>query len=94
MSPIAPWHTKGFWESTARPKYSRLGVERSIPPRVTIRKAAPLMERIGVTRIGELTHLDRSGLPNFLAVRPEPGRHGISYYNGKGATRSQARAAP
>jgi ribosomal protein S12 methylthiotransferase accessory factor YcaO len=87
------WHTKSFWESAARPKYNRLGVERAISPRLTIRKAAPLMDRIGVTRIGEVTHLDRSRLPNFLAVRPEPGCHGISYYNGKGATRSQARAS-
>jgi ribosomal protein S12 methylthiotransferase accessory factor len=51
------------------------------------------MESIGVTRIGEVTHLDRPCLPNFLAVRPELGRHGISYYNGKGATRTQARAS-
>ena len=50
------------------------------------------MQRIGVTRIGELTHLDGCRVPNFVAVRPrEPGR-GISYYNGKGLSRSQARA--
>jgi len=91
--PKASSHTKEFWDSSRRPKYARLGVERSISPRSTIRTAAPLMERIGVTRVGEVTHLDRSGLPNFLAVRPEPGDHGISYYNGKGATRSQARAS-
>ncbi len=86
-------HTSEFWRSSRHAKYSRLGVERSISPRSTIRRAAPLMERIGVTRVGEVTYLDRSGLPNYLAVRPQPGDHGISYYNGKGATRAQARAS-
>jgi ribosomal protein S12 methylthiotransferase accessory factor len=51
------------------------------------------MGRIGVTRIGEVTHLDRPGLPNFVAVRPRDAEPGISYYNGKGATRRQARAS-
>ena len=56
-------------------------------------KAAPLMKRIGVWRVAEVTHLDRNGVPNFIAARPrDAGNSGISYYNGKGALRSQARA--
>jgi ribosomal protein S12 methylthiotransferase accessory factor len=92
-STTAPWHAEAFWKSSRLPKYSRLGVERSISPRLTIRNVAPLMDKIGVTRVGDLTHLDRSRLANFVAVRPQPGEHGISYYSGKGATRAQARAS-
>lgn len=80
------------WASTGRPKYSRLGVERVVPPRETLRRAEPMLGRIGVTRLAEVGRLDRPGLPNFVAVRPERAAEGISYYNGKGVTRRQARA--
>jgi ribosomal protein S12 methylthiotransferase accessory factor len=85
--------TEAFWMSRRLAKYSRLGVERAVSPRSTIRTAAPLMDRIGVTRVGDVSYLDRSRLANFVAVRPQPGAHGISYYSGKGATRAQARAS-
>ncbi len=74
-------------------KYSTIGVERSVRPAETIRRVVPLLEKIGVSRVGEVTHLDRNGLPNFVAVRPREAGRGISYYNGKGATRAQARAS-
>jgi ribosomal protein S12 methylthiotransferase accessory factor YcaO len=50
------------------------------------------MSKIGVTRIAEVTHLDRIGIPNFIAVRPRDRGPGISYYNGKGSTRDAAKA--
>ena len=70
-----------------------VGVERTIRPAETIRRVEPLLGRIGVTRVGEVTHLDRNGLPNFVAVWPREAGRGISYYNGKGATRAQAKAS-
>ncbi len=79
--------------TTGSTKYSTVGVERSVRPSETIRRVLPLLERMGVTRVGEVTHLDRIGLPNFVAVRPREAGRGISYYNGKGATRAQARAS-
>ena len=80
------------WRDATSQKFASTGVVRVVPPSETVRRVAPLMSRIGVTRVGEVTHLDRPRIPNFVAVRPrEPGR-GISYYNGKGATRTQARA--
>jgi ribosomal protein S12 methylthiotransferase accessory factor len=51
------------------------------------------MSCIGVTRVGDITRLDRNGIPNFIAVRPRDLGPGITYYNGKGATRSQARVS-
>lgn len=75
-------------------KYGRQGATRTVPPSETVRRVAPLMERIGVSRVAEVTHLDRNGVPNFIAARPrDAGNNGISYYNGKGASRSQARAS-
>jgi ribosomal protein S12 methylthiotransferase accessory factor len=48
------------------------------------------MARIGVTRIADVSGLDRPGIPNFVSVRPRDEGPGISYYNGKGTTRAQA----
>ncbi len=66
----------------ASSKYSTVGVERTIPPTETIRRVEPLLGRIGVTRVAEVTHLDRSRLPNFVAARPREAGRRISYHNG------------
>lgn len=79
------------WELRPALKYAAYGVVRTVPPADTVRRALPLMKSIGVTRIGEVTHLDRVGIPNYMAVRPG-GRDGISYYNGKGGTTADAKA--
>jgi ribosomal protein S12 methylthiotransferase accessory factor len=50
------------------------------------------MPSIGVTRVAEVTQLDRVGIPNFMSVRPRDQGPGISYYNGKGITKSAAKA--
>ena len=79
------------WELRPSPKYASHGVVRTVPPAETIRRALPLMRGIGVTRIGDVTNLDRVGIPNFTAVRPA-GLDGVSYYNGKGTTHLDAKA--
>ncbi len=66
------------------------GDERT-PLSATIRRITPLMPLVGVTRVAEVTHLDRNGIPNFAAVRPREPRGGISYYSGKGSSRARAR---
>src|SRR5580704_19745048 len=80
------------WRLRPTPKIDSLGDSRSVPPAETIRRVTPLMRQIGVTRIGEVTPLDRTGIPNFVAVRPLDRGPGISYYNGKGSTRGAAKA--
>ncbi len=52
----------------------------------------PLCDKLGVTRVGDVTGLDRTGIPNFIAVRPREAEPGISYHNGKGLTTSAAKA--
>ena len=79
------------WKFRRSLKYGDQGVTRTIPPSETIRRIAPLMPVIGVTRIADVTGLDRVGIPNFVSVRPRD-RHGITYYNGKGRTRIGAKA--
>jgi ribosomal protein S12 methylthiotransferase accessory factor len=74
------------------PKYSLEGVERVIPPQQTIERILPLLEAIGVTRVADVTGLDRVGIPNFTTVRPREAGFGISYYNGKGTTPAAAKA--
>jgi ribosomal protein S12 methylthiotransferase accessory factor len=50
------------------------------------------LKQAGITRIAEITDLDRVGIPNFISVRPRDLNPGISYYNGKGTTRADAHA--
>lgn len=80
------------WRLRHSPKHAPFGVVRTIPPAETIRRVTPLMASIGVTRIAEVTQLDRVGIPNFMSVRPRDKGPGISYYNGKGLTRTAAKA--
>ena len=81
-----------YWLGAREAKYSSAGVERSVRPRATIRRARAVLDRIGVTRVADVTDLDRVGIPNFMTVRPHDLGPGISYYNGKGTTREQAHA--
>lgn len=45
-----------------------------------------------MTRVADVTGLDRTGIPNFTTVRPREAVPGISYFNGKGLTASAAKA--
>ncbi|MFZ0441002.1 MAG: YcaO-related McrA-glycine thioamidation protein, partial [Methanobacterium sp.] len=47
----------------------------------------------GVTRIAEITHLDRVGIPVYSAIRPSAAEGAVSIYAGKGATKTQAKAS-
>ncbi|MGA2676723.1 MAG: YcaO-related McrA-glycine thioamidation protein [Methanobacterium sp.] len=66
---------------------------RSIPPKQTIKNVEGKLRKVGVTRIAEITHLDRLGIPIYSAIRPGAAEGAISIYAGKGATKSQAKAS-
>jgi ribosomal protein S12 methylthiotransferase accessory factor YcaO len=85
-------NTYEYWLGAKELKYSLSGVERAVRPSVTIRRARAVLEAVGVTKVADVTDLDRVGIPNFMTVRPHDGAHGISYYNGKGRTRADAHA--
>jgi ribosomal protein S12 methylthiotransferase accessory factor len=81
-----------YWLGPREVKYSGSGVERSVRPSATIRRARAVLDIIGVTKVADVTDLDRVGIPNFMTVRPHDLGPGISYYNGKGTTRADAYA--
>lgn len=66
---------------------------RAIPPERTIENVEGKLKKAGVTRIAEITHLDRLGIPVYSAIRPGAAAGAVSIYAGKGATKSQAKAS-
>lgn len=68
-----------------------LGTHRVRPPEETFRAVEPVFARVGITRVADVTRLDRLGVPVFQAVRPT-GRS-LSVSQGKGVTPAAARAS-
>lgn len=69
------------------------GTHRIIPPSETIENNEDKCKIAGITRITEITHLDRIGLPVFSAIRPTSQDGAISIYGGKGITTEHAKAS-
>mgnify|MGYP000168603604 CR=1 FL=1 len=69
------------------------GTHRIIPPSKTIKNNESKIKTAGITRITEITHLDRIGIPVFSAIRPTAQDGGISIYGGKGITPEHAKAS-
>ena len=69
------------------------GTHRIIPPSKTIKNIESKTKIAGITRITEITHLDRIGIPVFSAIRPTAQDGGISIYGGKGITQDHAKAS-
>lgn len=67
------------------------GTQRVLAPEETLGKTTKLLDRIGVTRIANITDLDRIGIPVFSAIRPSAAPGAISIYSGKGSTETNAR---
>ena len=61
----------------------REGLNRSLTPEETLVRVAPRMKSIGITRVSDITGLDRLGIPVWSAVVPKS-RDFLSVYNGKG----------
>ncbi|HYO51407.1 YcaO-like family protein [Archangium sp.] len=66
------------------------GIHRTVHPEQTLERVRPLMAQIGVTRLADITGLDRLGIPTWSAVVPRS-RDILSVYNGKGATHIRAK---
>ncbi|BDZ69509.1 YcaO-related McrA-glycine thioamidation protein [Methanobacterium petrolearium] len=71
----------------------RGGTHRCRDPQKTIEKVEGKLRAAGVTRIAEITHLDRIGIPVYSAIRPGAAEGAVSIYAGKGATKPQAKAS-
>ena len=75
----------------ALPKKFRHGTHRLVPPSETLSQFRPLASRMGITRIGNVTGLDRIGIPVAVAVRPNS--RSVSVSQGKGLDLTQAMAS-
>ncbi len=63
---------------------------RCVAPPSTLRRAERLMPRLGISRVTDITRMDRLGLPVFISVRPR-GR-ALRVHAGKGVLPAEARA--
>ena len=69
------------------------GTQRVVGPEKTIENYEGKLKTAGITRITEITHLDRIKIPVFSAIRPTSQSGGVSVYAGKGVGVSQAKAS-
>jgi YcaO-like protein with predicted kinase domain len=67
------------------------GTQRACSPDETLRAFAPLMPRLGITRLANITGLDRIGIPVFTAIRPCS--RGLATSQGKGLTPQAAKVS-
>lgn len=67
---------------------------RALPPEETQKRVEGKMPAAGITRVADITNLDRIGIPVFSSIRPMADRGAISVYNGKGATPAEAESRP
>ena len=67
------------------------GTQRVYDEATTLENTKAQIKKIGVTRIADITNLDRLGIPIFSAIRPSAAPGAISIYSGKGSTEQRAR---
>ncbi len=73
---------------TALPKAFCRGTHRIVAPSETLARFRPFALRMGITRLGNITGLDRIGIPVVVAVRPNS--RSVSVSQGKGLDLTQA----
>lgn len=65
--------------------------QRATPLDKTLKRIEPLVPAAGITRVADITDLDRIGIPVFSCIRPTAMDGAITVYNGKGATVEESR---
>jgi ribosomal protein S12 methylthiotransferase accessory factor len=73
------------------PKVRTGGCQRSCAPAQTWARIGPRLEEYGITRLANVTGLDRIGIPVWLAVRPNS--RGLAVSQGKGVDAEAARVS-
>jgi ribosomal protein S12 methylthiotransferase accessory factor len=73
-------------------KYKK-DTHRAVSPEETLSRIEPKMATAGITRVADITNLDRIGIPVFSTIRPTAQDGAISIYNGKGATPAEAKVS-
>jgi ribosomal protein S12 methylthiotransferase accessory factor len=57
---------------------------RAVPPDVTLVRARQMARALGITRVTDITRLDRVGIPVFASIRPSAAEGSICVNAGKG----------
>ncbi|MDP3396358.1 MAG: YcaO-related McrA-glycine thioamidation protein [Methanoregula sp.] len=65
--------------------------QRASPLDETLARIEPKVPAAGITRVADITNLDRIGIPVFSCIRPTAEDGAITVYNGKGATIEESR---
>jgi ribosomal protein S12 methylthiotransferase accessory factor len=78
--------TKKYWQEDEDNIWTRIRA-----PVDTLKEIIPIANKIGVTRVSDITHMDKLQIPNFSAVLPGT-EDSIWVYSGKGPTKLQAMA--
>lgn len=74
------------------PKHAGNGVHREVSAENTMARIAPYLRHAGITRVANITWLDRIGIPVYNAISPRS-RDLISVYNGKGLREIDAKVS-
>ncbi len=72
-------------------KSYRAGMQRTRPPVETIERVCPLMRAMGITRVANVTGLDRIGVPVVMVCRPNS--RSVAVSQGKGLDLAAAKAS-
>ncbi len=75
------------------PKKYQEETHRTRSPEETYQAVSHLTVNAGITRVADITGLDRLGIPVFSCIRPDAAEGAISVYNGKGVTEMAARVS-
>ncbi|MCS7143586.1 MAG: YcaO-related McrA-glycine thioamidation protein [Archaeoglobaceae archaeon] len=67
------------------------GTHRARKPEDTLSWIEPKIKIAGITRLANITGLDRVGIPIFSAIRPTAAEGAVSVYSGKGLTETLAK---
>jgi ribosomal protein S12 methylthiotransferase accessory factor len=81
-------------EAASRPanrKEFRVGTERLISPAETLKRVARMMPAMGITRVANITGLDRIGIPSVAVCRPNS--RSVAVSQGKGVSLTAAEAS-
>lgn len=73
------------------PKAYRDGTDRAVSPADTLDRVSPAMAAAGITRVANVTGMDRIGIPVWCAVRPASRNLAVS--QGKGVTGDAAKVS-
>lgn len=72
-------------------KHYRGGTHRSVAPELTLERLQPLLSGMGITRVANITGLDRIGIPTVVVVRPNS--RSVAVAQGKGLDLPEAKAS-